>query len=64
MDKLSKFHLHCKHKDQILSFYKTICESEDDENRMSAARNLPCFHLLYGKKFKAPKEELETAATT
>lgn len=53
VEKLSRFHLHCKHKEEIFKFYRKICEHEDDENRLAGARNLPCFNMLYHKKAKS-----------
>jgi len=42
--KLSTYDLHTKYKDQILSFFLAVCNSDKDEIKEFGIFNLPCFH--------------------
>jgi hypothetical protein len=48
--KLQHTQLHIKYKEQLMNFFQGICFHKTDEARLSAVYNIPCFHLLFGKK--------------
>jgi|LauGreDrversion4_2_1035121.scaffolds.fasta_scaffold33144_3 hypothetical protein len=45
-----------------MNFFQGICFHKTDEARLSAVYNIPCFHLLFGKK-DATQTLSNTAAT-
>jgi hypothetical protein len=61
--KLSNFGLHLKYQDQILTFYKRVCESDDEFCRKQGLFNLPCFHSLYKDIVKRPPGTAATMST-
>lgn len=44
---IAKWDLHLKYKNQLIDFYKQICDHKDDEVRMSAVYNLPCMNYYF-----------------
>jgi hypothetical protein len=45
-----------------MNFFSGICYHKTDEARLSAVYNIPCFHLLFGRKEAGTT--LSTASTT
>lgn len=48
--KLKKYDLHMKHGQEIIDFFKEMCDHKEQDIREKALYNLPCMHLLYKHK--------------
>ena len=45
--KLSTFKVQFDTKQQLVDFFKNLCQNKEVEMRRHAAYNLACFHMLY-----------------
>jgi HEAT repeat protein len=47
---LVKLELHLKYKEKLFSYYRQLLDHPNDEIRINAAFNLPCFNSIYNRR--------------